>query len=593
MEVQQREGSAIYAISDVHVELPANMVWLRELPDQPRDIILVAGDLGVNLQQLEEALSVFQLKFKHVFYCFGNHECWVNPREGLDSLGKIAAIKDMCDRLGVLTKTTLVDSIWIVPILGWYHESWDTEPPLRPPPGKSLKLEPEEAHIMSTDYQACRWDYQHGSEELAQRLDEENEAWHTWPLPPELLAESAKSRDKRTNSIVSFSHFLPRIELHHEKRFSTQPNLAKLIGSSWIRSRIEELQPDLHVFGHTHLPWNMTLDGVHYVSWPLGTPTEQNNRLCTYPTEVVERWLPLKVMDSRGRHDFKREECCASRVYELIDRDPGSHVWAMRVAGKYCPEAYFLMDDVMQPGRRHPFNIYDRSDEDELRRLTDAYKSGYEQAMRRPMKTQKTIWRVVGGADKGGIIVREGRDTSSTKLTERLSHGAVVEEFALQGERLLYKRLTGTGPREGWVSISLSGKELLVRQPPSTADKLAKAADPQVEVVIAMQRDMIAELRRPENQQSRDELLRQYPGKKRAQQEFLVKKAEWSAKLEARVFPARGFSSWAHFQSVAGNFFHAWIGVEEVKRNHNIITNLIAGDNFPQDDVPESWHDAG
>mmetsp|Transcript_95623 Transcript_95623/g.214081 ORF Transcript_95623/g.214081 Transcript_95623/m.214081 type:complete len:727 (+) Transcript_95623:113-2293(+) len=73
------------------------------------------------------------------------------------------------------------------------------------------------------------------------------------------------------------------------------------------------------------------------------------------------------------------------------------------------------------------------------------------------------LWEVVGGGDKGGIVVRTGLDTASPFLGERLTTGALVQELSLQGLRLNYRRLTGGGPAEGWVSVKLdTGKELLV-----------------------------------------------------------------------------------------------------------------------------------
>jgi len=74
--------------------------------------------------------------------------------------------------------------------------------------------------------------------------------------------------------------------------------------------------------------------------------------------------------------------------------------------------------------------------------------------------------------------VREGESTGSAQTPERLSTGAIVEELELKGERLHFKRLSGTGPEEGWISIKLPGKDLAVRtdktppkprQPPPTA----------------------------------------------------------------------------------------------------------------------------
>mmetsp|Transcript_115047 Transcript_115047/g.245747 ORF Transcript_115047/g.245747 Transcript_115047/m.245747 type:complete len:324 (+) Transcript_115047:63-1034(+) len=71
-------------------------------------------------------------------------------------------------------------------------------------------------------------------------------------------------------------------------------------------------------------------------------------------------------------------------------------------------------------------------------------------------------WRVVGGADKGGILVRTGKDLASPAAPSRLSTGALVKELELEGDRLLYERATGEGPDSGWVSIRLKDKDLLV-----------------------------------------------------------------------------------------------------------------------------------
>mmetsp|Transcript_128614 Transcript_128614/g.274395 ORF Transcript_128614/g.274395 Transcript_128614/m.274395 type:complete len:358 (-) Transcript_128614:161-1234(-) len=84
------------------------------------------------------------------------------------------------------------------------------------------------------------------------------------------------------------------------------------------------------------------------------------------------------------------------------------------------------------------------------------------------------LWEVTGGVGLGGILIREGQDVGSPKCAERLSTGALVEEIALIGERLHYKLLEGSGPAEGWASIVLPGKELLVR----TSKKPAKYEKP-------------------------------------------------------------------------------------------------------------------
>ena len=64
-------------------------------------------------------------------------------------------------------------------------------------------------------------------------------------------------------------------ELLPEKRMLRHPNLAKAVGSALLARRMEQLRPDVHVFGHTHFSYDTRLGGTRYVQWPLGYPAEQ------------------------------------------------------------------------------------------------------------------------------------------------------------------------------------------------------------------------------------------------------------------------------------------------------------------------------
>mmetsp|Transcript_84132 Transcript_84132/g.242912 ORF Transcript_84132/g.242912 Transcript_84132/m.242912 type:complete len:590 (-) Transcript_84132:162-1931(-) len=70
-------------------------------------------------------------------------------------------------------------------------------------------------------------------------------------------------------------------------------------------------------------------------------------------------------------------------------------------------------------------------------------------------------WRVVGGKDTGGILVRKGQDLKSDKVDARLATDALVDQIELRGDRLHYRLAQGTGPSEGWVSLKISGKDLV------------------------------------------------------------------------------------------------------------------------------------
>eukprot|EP00930_Biecheleria_cincta_P008368 TRINITY_DN109797_c0_g1_i1.p1 TRINITY_DN109797_c0_g1~~TRINITY_DN109797_c0_g1_i1.p1 ORF type:complete len:525 (-),score=79.31 TRINITY_DN109797_c0_g1_i1:50-1564(-) len=71
------------------------------------------------------------------------------------------------------------------------------------------------------------------------------------------------------------------------------------------------------------------------------------------------------------------------------------------------------------------------------------------------------LWRVIGGADKGGILVRRDKALNSPEADQRLATGSLVLNLELLGGRLRYQLVNGFGPKEGWVSLTLKEKTLL------------------------------------------------------------------------------------------------------------------------------------
>jgi len=142
-------------------------------------------------------------------------------------------------------------------------------------------------------------------------------------------------------------------------------------------------------------------------------------------------------------------------------------------------------------------------------------------------------WEVVGGGDKGGILVREGEATKSTQLPERLATGAVVQELEVVGERLHYWKLWGDGPETGWVSLSLSGRDLLVRKEPSVEElfTLDKALD--------LQEELMAGYAQPEFQQALDGLWQEFPEGKGFK--FMKRRNEIFLTVQSVVLPKYGF----------------------------------------------------
>ena len=68
----------LWAVSDLHIEHRENWQWLDTLPSLfSEDGLLVAGDMCTTVTNLRAALTMLLGKFKHVFYCIGNHELWI------------------------------------------------------------------------------------------------------------------------------------------------------------------------------------------------------------------------------------------------------------------------------------------------------------------------------------------------------------------------------------------------------------------------------------------------------------------------------------------------------------------------------------
>lgn len=91
---------------------------------------------------------------------------------------------------------------------------------------------------------------------------------------------------------------------------------------------------------------------------------------------------------------------------------------------------------------------------------------------------QGVFWRVVGGKTTGGILVKEGKDTASAEVAERLQRGALLKELDLRKDRLQFEKLKGSGPATGWVSTQIKNNTLVARLPLEAELKKAGDAPP-------------------------------------------------------------------------------------------------------------------
>eukprot|EP01023_Acetabularia_acetabulum_P023826 TRINITY_DN23164_c0_g1_i1.p1 TRINITY_DN23164_c0_g1~~TRINITY_DN23164_c0_g1_i1.p1 ORF type:complete len:370 (-),score=38.91 TRINITY_DN23164_c0_g1_i1:977-2086(-) len=256
-----------WAVSDLHTDYADNYLWCQNLStnDFTEDCLIVAGDVTDDLDKLKRTLVCLKERFREVFFTPGNHELWLRmpQRAEMDSLEKLELIMELCTRIGVRTQATLLEGVWVVPILSWYHSSWDKLPDIP----DSVPI--EKAMV---DFQLCQWPDGLQEESLAAHFDYLNNT----PQYSKLVTNLNQYDDRSDRPfVISFSHFLPLQQLLPGKLFLRYANLHKAAGSEFLRERVENLQPDVHIFGHTHIRCDKYINGTRYIQWPLGYPRER------------------------------------------------------------------------------------------------------------------------------------------------------------------------------------------------------------------------------------------------------------------------------------------------------------------------------
>ena len=204
----------VFAISDLHLDYAVNREWLQQLPRHAYndDVLILAGDVSDRLTLLEDAFKVLTERFAAVLFVPGNHDLWVNRESLQHSFEKLDAVLAATREHGVRTDIYRMGELAIVPLLGWYDYSFGAA----------------DDYLKSAwaDYRNCRWPG-HDETSLTRFFTEQN------PAPSSSMLQDARQ-------IVTFSHFLPRIDLMParipDKHRKIYPVLGAISGASivWI-----------------------------------------------------------------------------------------------------------------------------------------------------------------------------------------------------------------------------------------------------------------------------------------------------------------------------------------------------------------------
>lgn len=235
----------ILAISDLHTDFRENWQLVEQISSSlyHNDILIVAGDIADNLEIIKRTLSLLRSKFKMLFYMPGNHELWVRNEE-YDSIEKLFRILRLCHSLEVQTMPAKVNNLWIVPLFSWYDSEFDSGPADKELDGWA-------------DFHLCKWP--EGIHQVYQYFIELNK--------PNIRPYEG--------DVISFSHFLPRLELLPKKENLRFKSLGKVAGCDLLEDQIRELQSSIHVFGHSHINRDCVIDGIRYIQNALSYPKER------------------------------------------------------------------------------------------------------------------------------------------------------------------------------------------------------------------------------------------------------------------------------------------------------------------------------
>ena len=236
----------IFAISDLHIDYEQNKLWLFSLSeyDYKKDILIIAGDITDKLDLLAKSFKYLAGVFHKILYIPGNHELWVSRSNISSSLEKYEHICKCADDHGISRDVCHLNEISIVPLLGWYDFSFGE-------PGEKIKK-------AWNDFYACKWPEDFDLTDVTNYFVEQN-------------IQSLNTKNKK---IISFSHFLPTIDVMPTTIPSKFSYIYPVLGSNLLGEQLKILKPDLHIYGHSHVNRNITLDGINYINNAYGYPSE-------------------------------------------------------------------------------------------------------------------------------------------------------------------------------------------------------------------------------------------------------------------------------------------------------------------------------
>jgi len=259
---------SLLAVSDLHVGFSENRPLVEALkPGTSSDWLIVAGDVGEFVADIEWALRLLSERFAKVIWVPGNHELWTHSRDTITLRGaeRYQYLVAMCRRLGVITPEDPYP-VWeddsgptvIAPLLLLYDYTFRPE-------GATTKEEGL-AKAYSTGVVA--------TDEMLLHPDPfpSIDAWCDARLAQTERRLAGLPAGSRT---VLVNHFPLVREPTLVLRF---PEFAQWCGTVRTADWPRRFNATAVVYGHLHIPRTIWHDGVRHEEVSLGYPREWQRR---------------------------------------------------------------------------------------------------------------------------------------------------------------------------------------------------------------------------------------------------------------------------------------------------------------------------
>lgn len=261
-------GARLLAISDLHAAYEANREIIAKLrPTDDEDWLIIAGDVGEILTDIEWALRLLSKRFAKVIWTPGNHELWTPKQDPVRLRGehRYRHLVELCRSMGIATPEDpylvwrgLGGPATIAPLFVLYDYSF------RPAGLTTKKAALERAYEVGV---VCTDEFHLHPDPHPSR-----DAWCD-----ARIAETERFLAARDPALptVLVSHF-PLVR--DPTTILRYPEFALWCGTDRTADWHRRFNAVVAVYGHLHIPRTTWYDGVRFEEVSLGYPREWERR---------------------------------------------------------------------------------------------------------------------------------------------------------------------------------------------------------------------------------------------------------------------------------------------------------------------------